>query len=125
MRGFTLIEVVIAFAILGMTLTALYGVFVSSLSRTHHDAQLSEATMLAQSLLSRAGIEFLATGEPIRGQWNEYTYQLTQDIASPPEGQRAYTQPTLYVTAQVTWPGRSGSQDVTLSTVKLWTKALP
>ena len=56
--GFTLIEMVIAFAILGLSLSALYATFQSALSRTRHDAHLSEATMLARSVLARAGTEW-------------------------------------------------------------------
>jgi hypothetical protein len=106
-----------------MSLSVLYGVFASSLSRTRRDTQLSEASMLAQSLLARAGSEFPITGEPISGDWTEYTYQVTQREVSAPEGQRAYTQPTVQVTARVTWGEATRPHDLTLSTLKLWINA--
>jgi len=125
MRGFTLIEVAIAFAILGMALTVLYGAFENALSRMRHDALISEGTLLAQSLLSRAGIELAPSTSPILGDYKAYHYQLTQELVTPPNGERPGAQPLLKVSAMVTWTGSAGSQSITLSTLKQLQKADP
>jgi len=118
MRGFTLIEVVIAFAILGLSLAALYGAFASALSRAQRDAHFSEAMLIAQSLLARAGSEFPLTQPSYRGEWNSYRYELSQEPVNhaPPS---ASTVHTVRVTARVRWPGSTASRDIEISTLKL------
>ena len=119
MRGFTLIEVVIAFAILGLSLSALYAAFANALSRAQRDAQLSEGTLIARSLLSRAGSELPAAQGSYRGEWNNYHYELTQQSVSPPAKQPPFTLPVLRVTARVWWSGSSGPREINISTLKL------
>jgi general secretion pathway protein I len=121
-RGFTLIEVVIALAILGLSLAALYGAFASALARARRDAQLTEATLLAQSLLARTGTQFLNTGGSSAGEWNEFHYQLMQEAAGPPSRQPTFTIPTERVKVRVWWAGTQGSRQVELSTLKLLRK---
>ncbi len=102
-RGFTLIEMVIALAILGISLTVLFSAFENSLSRTRHDARLSEATLLAESLLSRAGTEWpLGTGAHT-GEWQSFAYELSDEPVPTPQGRTAYTVRTTTVTAAVRW----------------------
>jgi len=123
MRGFTLIEVVIAFAILGLSLAALYGALESSLSRTRRDAHFSEGTMIAQSLLARAGSEIPLAQRSYRGEWNNYSYELTQGMVDQPARSSVVTPPTLRVTARVWWPASTGSRQVEISTIKLVSRA--
>jgi general secretion pathway protein I len=123
MRGFTLIEVVIAFAILALSLAALYGAFESALSRSRRDARFGEATLIAQSLLARGGSEFPSAQGNYRGQWNSSTYELTQETVSHAARPSAFTQPTVRVTARVWWTGNTGSRDIEISTLKLVSKA--
>jgi len=52
-RGFTLIEALIAFAILAVTLVALYEVMGTSLKGFDRAAETDEALMIAQSQLDR------------------------------------------------------------------------
>jgi general secretion pathway protein I len=125
MRGFTLIEVVIAFAILALSLAALYGAFESALARARRDAHFSEGTLIAQSLLARAGSEFPYAQANYRGEWNSYTYELTQEMVSQPARPSAFTQPTVRVTARVSWTAGTGSHDIEISTLKLVSKAGP
>lgn len=125
MQGFTLLEIVIAFAILGMSLAVLYGAFESALLRTRRDAQFNESTLIAQSLLSRAGSEFPTLPGNVRGDWNSYSYELRQEVVSSPSGQPIFTQPIVRVTARVWWTGSAGSRDVEISTLKLVSKVGP
>jgi general secretion pathway protein I len=124
-RGFTLIEMVIAFAILGITLAALYGTFASSLSRTRHDARLSEATLVVQSLLARAGSEWpLAVGSQ-SGNWESYQYEVDEQTADPAQGQPPYTLPIVRVTASVAWHEGANLRHIAVSTLKLLPAVTP
>jgi general secretion pathway protein I len=120
-QGFTLIEMVIAFAILGMTLTVLYGVFENTLSRIRHDAHVSEATLLAQSLLARAGSEWPLADGTRGGGSDGYAYTLIETTVLPGEGQPPYTLPTVHITASVNWVEGGATHTMSLSTLKLAT----
>jgi len=121
-RGFTLIEVVVAFAILGLSLSVLYGTFSNSIARTRQDASLSEATLLAQSLLNRAAAE---TTEFTEGEWSDFHYQLTRQLIAAPVKQSAFTIPTERVTARVRWVGGHGPREIELSTLRLVHRVSP
>jgi general secretion pathway protein I len=116
---------VIAFAILAITLTALYGTFESALLRSRQNAHLSEATLLAQSLLARAGSDWpLADGTQV-GEWNGYGYELAQQTTSTAAGQPPQTLPTILVTASITWPEVAGKRTIAVSTLKLLPPGAP
>jgi general secretion pathway protein I len=119
MSGFTLLEVIIAFAILGLSLSALYGVFASALARTRRDAQLNEGTLIAQSLLARAGLELSTAQDSYAGDWNGYSYLLTQEWVNPPAKQSGRTTPLLRATARIHWNSSSGARDLEISTLKI------
>jgi general secretion pathway protein I len=53
-RGFTLVEVVVAFAVLAITFSALYEVLGSSLNRASEVERYERAVMSAQSLLAES-----------------------------------------------------------------------
>jgi general secretion pathway protein I len=56
-RGFTLIEILIAFAILAVALTGLLRAFSGGLQATTRAERYGEAVLLARSLLERVGSE--------------------------------------------------------------------
>jgi general secretion pathway protein I len=123
--GFTLIEMVVAFAILGLTLAVLYSVFESALSRSHHDARLSEGTLVAQSLLARAGVEWPLAEGTRAGEWNGFSYQLAVQATALDRGQHFTTVPTVHVRATVVWPESAGRRSISLSTLKFLTPDSP
>jgi general secretion pathway protein I len=124
-RGFTLIEMVIAFAILGVTLTTLYGSFESSLARARHDARLSEATLVAQSLVARAGSEWPLTAGSQDGNWESYSYEVNEQTINPDHGQAPDTLPAVQVTASVAWHEGANPRHIAISTLKLLPPVTP
>ena len=118
-RGFTLIEMVVAFAILGLSLSVLYAAFESALLRTRHDARLAEGMLLAQSLLARAGAEWRLASGSQQGEWSGFSYTLAERTLAAPPHQPPYTLPTIRVTASVSWSELAGARSVSLSTLKL------
>lgn len=117
-RGFTLVEMVVALAILSVSIVALYQVFAQSLVRTRHDSNLSEAVLLAQSVLARAGTELPLSEGTATGSWENYQYQLTGDTAIATAGD-PYTIPAMRVSVMVNWNDFSGVRSTTLSTLKI------
>ena len=56
-RGFTLLEVLVAVAVLGLALVSLLGLHVRNLALIAHDQRITEATLLARALMTEAEVE--------------------------------------------------------------------
>jgi general secretion pathway protein I len=119
-QGFTLIEMVVAFAILGVSLSALFATFESTLSRTARDARFSDATLLAQSMLARAGTEWPLDGTAHEGTWDNFSYEIQEQAA-----RASTTLPTRPITVIVGWQEGGNSRSISLSTLKLSPRVLP
>ncbi|HIE5354987.1 TPA: type II secretion system protein XpsI [Stenotrophomonas maltophilia] len=94
-RGFTLLEVIVAFALLGLALTLLLG-SLSGGARQVREAELrTRAVLHAQSLLAAAGVDApLQVGQQ-RGDWENgrYRWELqVQPWTEPRAGNVAATQ---------------------------------
>ena len=79
-RGFTLLEVIIAFAVLALALTLLLGTLSGSAREVRASADAGRAAMHAQSLLDQVGV-----GEALRpgsrdGQFEEGRYRWSLSI---------------------------------------------
>jgi len=77
-RGFTLLEVIVAFALLGLALTLLLG-SLSGGARQVRDAELrTRAVLHAQSLLAAVGVEAPVQVGSQQGEWEQgrYHWQL-------------------------------------------------
>jgi general secretion pathway protein I len=77
--GFTLIEIVIAFAIAALSMVALMRIFNNGLTVTERAGDLTHATLIAQSKLAQVGTEFPLedggqNGEVLEGR---YRWQIT------------------------------------------------
>jgi len=113
-RGFTLIEMVVAFAILGLTLTALFAAFENALSRTSHDSRLAEATLLAQSTLARIGSEWPVGSGEHSGTWNEFSFATQEDAQS-----KDAPLPTRRVSVRVRWLEGRNPRSIDISALRL------
>ncbi|MGF1631831.1 MAG: prepilin-type N-terminal cleavage/methylation domain-containing protein [Kiloniellaceae bacterium] len=125
--GFTLLEVLVAFAIFALSFAALLQIFSGGLSNAAVADRALIALGHAESLLVRAGVEQpLAEGTrsgtlPDGMSWQESTarYSDTQTLASPPpSGMQPYS-----VTVTVTWRDGRRTRDVTLTTLRLGSDA--
>lgn len=119
--GFSLLEVVVAFAILSLTL----GVLIQIFSRAMHTAALSgaysRAATLAEAQLQRVGLEIplevgMHQGEPEEGLvWQLSIEEYVLDDRFPWE-------PSLQpyqVISRVTWETAEGQRELSLSTLRL------
>lgn len=94
-RGFTLLEVLVAFVILALVLGALFQSFNSSLSAAHLGDRYSRALIIAQSKLAALEAEYMLAEGVTTGtddgtfHWRititPYTDDLLQEISAPVE----------------------------------------
>ncbi|MEJ7747551.1 MAG: prepilin-type N-terminal cleavage/methylation domain-containing protein [Luteimonas sp.] len=81
MRGYTLIEVIVAFALLAFALTLLLGTLTGSTRQVRWSADAGRAALHAQSLLDQAGVgEALQAGRT-EGDFDDGRYRWTLDVA--------------------------------------------
>ena len=69
--GFTLIEVLVALAIVAIAFVAALGVFTGGLSRLNHDHNVQYALLIAQSQLARVGQDIALQDREIDGNGME------------------------------------------------------
>jgi general secretion pathway protein I len=103
-RGFTLIETVIAFAIVSISLATLSETFGLSLRRAHRTADESFALMHLESLIDRTGIESPLTEGTREGTLDSrFRWHIDAKSALSPEQQATALSVLMDVTATVSW----------------------
>lgn len=123
-RGFTLIEVMVAFGLLALALTLLLGALSGASRQVRAAADASRATLHAQSLLAQVGV-----GDPLRpgrreGEFDggRYRWQLEVAPFNDPLAARAQVDPgapqLLDVHLAVRW-GEGGAQSLHWRTLRL------
>lgn len=84
-RGFSLIEVVLAFVLLAVSLGILVAILGGGLAQVRQASDASEATLLAQSLLDEVGVlEPIAPGRR-QGTSGDRRYRWTLTVAEAPD----------------------------------------
>ena len=120
-RGFTLIEVLVAAAVLGMTATALFGLFSKSLFNLRRVEDLHRYELAAQNVMHRVLLlsslpgEAQATGalDAGGGQWTVRVHPWAPADLGPKPGEAV-----LRVDVAVTWPGRSSRRSIEIEALK-------
>jgi general secretion pathway protein I len=120
-RGFSLLEVLVAFVILSISLSVLLQVFATGLRNAGLADDYTRAVLYAESILAAIGREVpLAEGErsgPVNDQfsWRSTVSTFTEGLPDPQKARvRAYR-----VSVEVYWPGRVQSRSVILETLRL------
>jgi general secretion pathway protein I len=115
-RGFTLIEVLVAFAILAVTLTALIQIFSTGLRSIMSVERYASATLLARSALAEVGTEIpLGPGERSANAGDGFAWRLRITPALAPLASPGAMIVPYQVAVTVTWPQGS----LTLTTLRL------
>jgi general secretion pathway protein I len=128
-RGFSLLEVLVAFVILAVLGTVLFQLFGASLNNASLGEEYSRAALLAESRLVAAGVEHPLREGTDQGASDDGRYAwATQIEAYQPPGMTA-DQDRLaqmlpvrlwHLTVTVTWPTDFGGQrSLALSTVRM------
>ncbi len=120
--GFTLMEVLIAFAILALSLGTLYQLYGGALARHHGEAARIEAMRAAQSTLAELGVTrpvVAGTSETFPSADERWVVTVTSDMVSGAEAGAAA--PGTWITVAVTASGANaaGTRPVSLSTYML------
>ena len=119
-RGFSLLEVVVAFAILALSMGVLLQIFSTAINTTTLSGTYSRAATLAEARLNAIGLEIplepgTQTGEPEDGlQWQVFIdyYDLGEVSWEAP------LQPYL-VTSVVSWDTARGTRQISLTSLRL------
>jgi general secretion pathway protein I len=134
-RGFSLLEVLVAFVILALVGTALFRLFSGSLANASAADDYTRAVLVAESVLAEAAAtqplrEATASGSADDGriEWTTRVAAFTPPDVSPDLQRVADAMPTrLYrVSADVTFPSPSGGRRTyTLATTKIGPRETP
>lgn len=119
-RGFTLIEVLVAFLILAFSLGALFNLFSGSLRSVSQGGEYAHATALARAQLARIDADGIE-GQGTEAGEEDGGYRWQAEIAPLPESVAAFGEgdfEPLAVTVTVSWGARD-DRSVALSTVRL------
>lgn len=121
--GFTLLEAIIALAILALSLSVVFQLISTSIGRTGQSEAVTQARVLAQSLLARVGHEIPAKAGELTG---EEGHGLRWRLLQKPYGdtdQRARGQMSLMeTTAEVIWGQGASAQSISITTLRLASK---
>jgi general secretion pathway protein I len=115
-RGFTLVEVLVALAILALTFSFAYRAMSGGLDRLSDDNRLEHAVLLARSQLARVGHDVaLAVGEINGRAADGFSWQIrTTPYGHVENGLAAYD-----VLVSVGWRGGRQARQVQLETIRL------
>src|SRR5258708_5547039 len=120
--GFTLIEVLVALAIVGMVLAAIAGVFSNGLLAHETAADAEAALALAEEKLALAGASHPGSSNGTyagRFAWQTTVSPYTDSDKSKPPAAPNFL-PVLYrIAVSVVWPDGRRSREVALSTLRL------
>lgn len=121
-RGYTLIEVLVAFMILALALTVLLRIFSGGLRNVSVSSDYARATLIAESQLAAAGLGGTLAPGVTHGEVDQ-RFQWTQSVAAyapfPGYAAAAKNLPAYEITVTVEWSHGDGTRSVDLATVRL------
>ncbi len=125
-RGFTLIEVVVAFLLLSLVMASGFELFTTGMRRAGDLEDRAQALVVAQSRLAGVGAEYALKEGVSSGQTDDGKYSWTLGITRSAEGQADPNMPiqTAYglfrVEVVVQWRGADQrDQSLSLATLEL------
>jgi general secretion pathway protein I len=129
--GFTLLEVVVALAILGMALGTLLEIFSGGITGADLTSRYAQAATLAESRLAAVGSEIpLQEGETTGDLGDAYRWAISikpfQEApkAEQPGNMHALMRVQLFeVVARVTWSDSGKQREIVLATLQLGAKS--
>ena len=121
-QGYTLIEVLVAMAILAMSLAVLFRIFSTGLLNVDVSADYARAVIVAESQLANAGLDVELRQGQTEGIVEERFYWLrtVEDyVLIGQSGQQASAVSAFQVTVAVEWEHRGRTRQVSLNSIRL------
>ena len=128
-RGFTLIEVVVAFVLLALVMSTAFEIFSAGLARAGQLEDRSRALVIAQSRMAIVGVEETLKEGESAGESEDRKYQWAVSVKRTGEGEDpAKPSPSVYslyrIDVRVAWRGADAREhSLALSTLGVWTRA--
>jgi len=89
-RGFTLLEVLLAFVIFSISFAVVLQIISGSIRNTMRSKQYTEVALIAQSVMDTVGLDIpLESGSEASGEAGDYSWQLLIYEYEQPEGPEA------------------------------------
>jgi general secretion pathway protein I len=127
-KGFTLIEVVVAFVLLALVMSTAFEIFSAGMSRAGQLEERSRALVIAQSRMASVGVEETLKEGDSSGESEDRMYRWSVSVKRTGEGEDSgKPAPSVYalyrIDVVVTWHG-SDTRDhsLALSTLGIWTR---
>jgi len=121
-QGFTLIETLVAFMILALSLTVILRIFSGGLRNVALSEDYARAVLLAESQLSVTGISTPLERGVSSGEWDtHFRWERVIEPYRPWNEDKVLTTPLLAyrVTVSVDWDNAGRTRQITLSSVRL------
>jgi general secretion pathway protein I len=123
--GFTLVEVIVALAILALGLSVLLGSISGSLRQTANAARMAEASALAQSLLAEVGADRPIKPEQSSGQFaNGYRWHLKMEPYGGVKEREEWPVGAYQISTEVEWEDGANRRSYALTTLRLGPKVV-
>ncbi len=120
--GFTLIEVLVALAILGVMMVALYAAIGDAAQRLSEAQTESLATGLARSKLDEVGHTIPAIVGDVAGRQGAFAWTVSIAVAGTPEERVAWPAVLADVSVTVAWGEGAAKRTLAVRTQKLLPK---
>ena len=120
--GFTLVEVLVALAILAGTMVMLYGAMGDAASRLARAQAEAGALALAQSKLDEVGVTIAPIVGDVTGAAGPYRWTVSIAVAGTAEERVAWPAVLAEVSVTVSWPEAAATRSFSVKTLKLLPK---
>lgn len=118
--GFTLLEVVVSIAILGISLGIIMNIISDGLNLTNRTRMEMSGISLAQPLLASAGVERPLRNEDVSGEFaGGFHWRLQVEPYGKQEDRDNWPIQAYSLTATISWTERGSDQAVKLSSLRL------
>jgi general secretion pathway protein I len=114
-RGFTLLEMIVATAIMSIAVVGLLSLIAATLSNAARVRQYDRAAMLARTKMNELLVSPLESGQPMAGQWDESTgWTARTDPFEKPPNARAGGSQLVRVGLEVWWKADGERKSITV-----------
>jgi general secretion pathway protein I len=118
--GFTLVEVVVALAILALSLAVLLNVISNGIRQTDSAKKMAQAGSLVQSLLSKLGTEMPIKEGLTSGEFPEgFRWRVRAERYGDAEDRQDWPVAAYAISVEIIWGDASDERSVALNTLRL------